>query len=199
MEGKSGLSWLGIVIFGLGILAVFAVLATTRVNEHEKILYCIILTLFSLGLGFLLSALTSNQRISSVTKELEQRHLEELKTHAVKTADNVDNLSGELQRFARFLEGELQNQYKDLAEGFRSRTERIESSVHIINTLRSVNNASLSDWRSVIPERVVDKREAREEVKYPSPQPTRLAEAPGARLNSEAAARPPLKPTGGVA
>ncbi len=198
MEGKSGLTIFGMMVFGAGIFAVFTVLATMRVNEHEQILYCIILTLLSVAMGFMFSLQGSGHRLNKATEELKLRQAEDLKTRAVKTADNIDALSREFQRFARFLEGELQNQYKDAGEGYRSRTERIESSIHIINTLRSMNEASLNDWRNVIPERVVEKPEAREEIKYPTPAPSRPAEPLAARPAAEAP-RPPLKPTGGAA
>ncbi len=169
----------------VGILSIFAVFATSRVGDREQILYLIILTLISIMTGFLISQYDAAGQIIRALADLKAQHAEDLKTHAIKAADNVENLSKELQRFALFLDGELQNQYKDANEGYHSRTERIESSIHIINTLKSVNNASLSEWRNVIPERLTERATEREAVKLPP--------------NPAAAPRPPLKPAGGAA
>jgi hypothetical protein len=184
METKRTAVFMLCLVLILGIMSIFAVFATTRVGDNEQILYLIILTIISVLTGFLVSQYLAAGQIVRASNDLKTQHAESLKVHAIKVADNVENLSAELQRFASFLEGELQNQYKDASEGYRSRTERIESSIHIIHTLRSVNNASLSEWRNVIPERLTERKSEREEVKIPPVVPI---------------PRPPVKPTGGVA
>ena len=45
----------------------------------------------------------------------------------------------------------------------QAKEERLESTIHIINTLKSVNDTSLSDWQGVIGEELEEQREERAE------------------------------------
>lgn len=121
---------------GLGIISILVILGNAQLNNRETVLLCILLALLGLGAGFLLA-----QFLDSLTRRKEMEKV------MAGVADKVENLSGELQRFAAFLAEELKKDYKDPAEGYHTRTERLESAIHVINTLRSVNDASLNEWR----------------------------------------------------
>jgi hypothetical protein len=150
MEEKN--SWsiylLGVAI--LGIITTLVVISIARLSNRELALIAIIMTLLSIGAGYLLcSYLTASENHRRI-EEHKRLAAEELRVYGHKVTERVDNLSKELQRFAAFLTEELKHEYKDSTEGYRVRTERIESSIHIINTLKSINEALLGDWRNVL-------------------------------------------------
>ena len=74
---------------------------------------------------------------------------------ALKAAEKVDNLSQELDRLTAYLQQELTDAaggapQAATPEALRLKDARIESAIHIIGTLKSVNDRSLSDWQGVI-------------------------------------------------
>jgi hypothetical protein len=153
MDEKNSWSIYLIGVAVLGIIAGMVVISVARLSNRELALIAIIMTLLSIGAGYLLcSYFTSgeNKRLIDENKKLAQ---DELKLYGSKVAERVVNLSKELDRFAGFLTEELQQEYKDTAEGYRIRTERLESSVHILKTFKSINEALLGDWRNVIAEK----------------------------------------------
>lgn len=89
--------------------------------------------------------------------EVKEQHLNNLKTYALNAAEKVDNLSNELSRLSVYLQEELEKD--DDEESELSKTERLESAIHIVNTLKSVNDTSLSDWKGVIGDELDEIRE----------------------------------------
>jgi len=87
-----------------------------------------------------------------------------LKVFALKAAEKVTNLSNEFERLSAFLHQELeQGEYASPPEALLARDLRIEAAIHIINTLKGVNDGSLSDWQGVIGEEITAQREKQEE------------------------------------
>ncbi len=74
---------------------------------------------------------------------------------ALKAAEKVTNLSNELDRLSVFLQQEAKGtEYGSPAEALQARDPRIEAAVHMIGTLKSVNDRSLSDWQNDTPSQV---------------------------------------------
>jgi hypothetical protein len=87
-----------------------------------------------------------------------------LRVFALKAAEKVTNLSNEFDRLSLFLQQELQDpEYESPGEALLAKDMRIESAIHIINTLKSVNDKSLSDWQGIIGEEISAKLEEQEE------------------------------------
>jgi len=87
-----------------------------------------------------------------------------LRTYALKAAEKVTNLSNELTRLSGFLQQELDyTEYNSVEQEWQAKEERLESAIHIINTLKPVNDASLSDWQGVIGEELDEQREEKRE------------------------------------
>lgn len=62
-------------------------------------------------------------------------------------------MSNELNRFVLYSEQAIaETEHESPEEALLAREERITSAIHIANTLKSVNDTSLSDWRGVIGE-----------------------------------------------
>jgi hypothetical protein len=89
-----------------------------------------------------------------------------LKVFARKAAEKVTNLSNELDRLSIYLQGELEaDEYETPTHTLLARDLRIEGAIHIVNTLKSVNDGSLSDWQGVIGDEISAQRERQQEYK----------------------------------
>jgi len=148
-----------IFILMIGILGCLVYISTAKIDNQAAALVSIILTLLSIIASYITSQNFAEKGHKQALEEIKAQHVENLKTYAINAAEKVDNLSKELRRLANFLEDELEEEHDDVLQGFRSRTERIESAIHIIEALKSVNDTSLSDWRGVIPEELEEKDE----------------------------------------
>jgi len=135
--------WILVPIIALlgGVIWIFSIVGTSELSTNETTLLSIILTILSVGASWLISSIYSN--IS---------HNDNIKNYALKAAEKVNNLSNELSRLAYYLQDELENEYdsRTIDQILLIRDGKIESAVHIINTLKSMNDTSLSDWQGVI-------------------------------------------------
>lgn len=152
-----------ITILALGILGCLIYISTAQLDNRSAALVSIILTLLSIVASYITSQYFAEKGHKEALEEVKAQHIENLKTYAINAAEKVDNLSKELHRLSNFLEDELAKEYDDVLHGYRTRTEKIDSTIHIIETLKSVNDTSLSDWRGVIPEELEEKDEAQSE------------------------------------
>ncbi|MGA3317199.1 MAG: hypothetical protein ABSC64_12275 [Candidatus Korobacteraceae bacterium] len=87
-----------------------------------------------------------------------------LRIFALKAAEKVTNLSDELVRLSGFLQQELESEeYESPKEAVLAKNDRMEAAIHMINTLKSVNDRSLSDWQGVIGDEIKEQRAEQEE------------------------------------
>jgi len=74
-----------------------------------------------------------------------------LKVFALKAAEKVTNLSNELDRLSAFLQKALDDEeFSSPNEELLAKSIRFEDAIHLITSLKSVNDTSLSDWRGII-------------------------------------------------
>jgi len=149
-----------IAILSIGVLGCLFYISTAQIDNRSAALVSIILALLSIVASYITSQYFTEKGHKEALEEVKAQHIENLKTYAINAAEKVDNLSKELRRLTNFLEDELGREYEDISYGFRARTEKIDSAIHIVETLKSVNDTSLSDWRGVIPEELEEKNEA---------------------------------------
>ena len=111
------------------------------VSARESVLLSLFLTFLSVMASWLASRYYADYSFNK-----------NLRTFALKAAEKVDNLSQELDRLTAYLQQEIETTDSGLtpAEALRLKDARIESAIHIIGTLKSVNDRSLSDWQGVI-------------------------------------------------
>jgi predicted RNA-binding Zn-ribbon protein involved in translation (DUF1610 family) len=122
-------------------------------TANEALLLSLFLTLLSIIGSWIASKYYSE---SSYNKNI--------RVFALKAAEKVTNLSNELDRLSAFIQQELkENDYESPAEAALAKNIRLEGAVHIINTLKSVNDRSLSDWQGVIGDEISAQREVQEE------------------------------------
>jgi len=155
---------LAIFVYAAGIAACIYFIGGTTLTPRESALLSLILAILSVLASWTLAHIYNQSLHSKAIKEVQEFHKTNLKTYARKAAEKVNNLSNELNRLSLFLEKELNTtDYKDITEALSAKEERIESSIHIINTLKSVNDTALSDWEGVIGDELDQQRQAKEE------------------------------------
>jgi hypothetical protein len=122
-------------------------------TPNEALMLSLVLTIFSI-----LGSWIASRHYAEVSFN------RNLRLFALKAAEKVTNLSDELNRLSAFLQEELKStEYESAAESLLAKNSRIEGAIHIINTLKSVNDRSLSDWQGVIGEEITAQREIEEE------------------------------------
>jgi len=143
------------VSLGLLVGILFCLWRITRGvgTQTEALLLSVILTIASTLASWVVSNYYANYSYD-----------ENLRVFALKASEKVTNLSNELTRLSVFLQQELESEdYDSPREELLHRDARIEAAIHIINTLKSVNDKSLSDWQGVIGEEISAKLEVQEE------------------------------------
>lgn len=154
METKNG--WITgalIVVLVVGIVACLWRITQSAPTQNEALLLSLFLTLLSIIASWVVSRYYSE---SSYNKSL--------RIFALKAAEKVTNLSNELDRLIVFIQEELKDEeYDSHAEALLAKNLRFEGAIHIINTLKSVNDRSLSDWQGVIGEEISAQREVQVE------------------------------------
>ena len=142
---------IGTLIIGISI-CIWAIFAGS-LTDRESLLMSIVLTIIS-ALGSWVTAHYYAEYSSN----------KNLRVFALKAAEKVTNLSNELDRLSIFLQQELENdEYDAPNQALLARDSRIEGAIHIINTLKSVNDKSLSDWQGVIGDEIIARQEKQEE------------------------------------
>ena len=151
-------------ILVLAIIGLLIYLSTGELTQRETGLLSILLTILSIIATLIVSYIYSESNYSKALEEVKETYQSNLKTYALNAAEKVNNLSEQLTRLSMYLQEELDHSdYESENEVIRSREERIESSIHIINTLKSVNDTTLNDWKGVIKEELEEQLEEREE------------------------------------
>lgn len=153
-----------LVIGILSIVGVLFMISLADLTNRETTLLGTVLTLLSVFIGWGISHYYSIQDKKAAIEEVREFEQKNLRTYALKAAEKVTNLSKELNRLSAYLEEELQyTEYRNPEEELFAKEERIESSIHIIGSLRSINDTSLSDWQGVIGEELEEQRETEKE------------------------------------
>jgi flagellar basal body-associated protein FliL len=154
-----------IIILAIVIIAsVLIIICLVELTNREATLLGTFLTFLSVGIGWGISHLYSSKDKEEAIAEVREFHQRNLRTYALKAAEKVTNLSKELNRLSAYLQEELQyNGYRNENEELFAKEERIESAIHILGSLRSVNDTSLSDWQGVIGEELDEQRQTEED------------------------------------
>jgi ssDNA-binding Zn-finger/Zn-ribbon topoisomerase 1 len=155
-----------LVLFAIasGIIACLYFLGSGELKGRESALLSIVLTGLSILASWVVTAMYAENQHRMAIEEVQEAHKNNLRTYALKAAEKVTNLSNELNRLAAYLQQELDfTEYGTTEEALHAKEERLESSIHIISTLKSVNDTSLSDWQGVIGEELEEQREEKQE------------------------------------
>ena len=185
-------SRVALIIISVGIFFIAAVLfliSLSDLTSRETTLLGTVLTLLSVTIGGGVSHFYSTQDKKNAIAEIRDFEQRNLRTFALKAAEKVTNLSKELNRLSAYLQEELQyTDYRNSDEALFAKEERIESAIHMLESLRSINDTSLSDWQGVIGEELDERREF---AKEQAEALIELGERLNAVENQSAPASPP--------
>lgn len=150
--------------FLLGVVVCVFIISLGSLTNKEGAILSLLLTILSVIASWIFARLYAESQHSQAISEVKEMHNENLRTYALKAAEKVNNLSLQLNRLSVYIEEELQNSdYESDSEALSAKEERLESAIHIIAMLKSVNDTSLSDWQGVIGDEIEEQREEQEE------------------------------------
>jgi len=142
---------LGACLFAVTVCLVLVGFAA--LSSREAVLIGVVLTIASM-----IGSWTASQYYAAASFS------SNLTTFAYKASEKVNNLSNEIDRLIGFLQKELDtSDYQSSDEALLARDLRIEGAIHVLATLKSVNDRSLSDWKGVIGSEIDEQLEEREE------------------------------------
>jgi len=148
----------------IAIITILFYLSTGDLTIRETGLLSTLLTVLSIIATLIVAHIYSQSTYRKALEEVKDTYQSNIKTYALNAAEKVNNLSNQLSSLSAYLQEDLdQTEFESVNETLRSREERIESSIQIINMLRSVNDTTLSDWKGVIGDELEEQREEREE------------------------------------
>lgn len=154
------------VIIGILVISIIGIIIYTSNKDltiNESTLLSVLLTILSIIVSWILASYFAKNSQKQAIDEVKTEYQNNLRTYALNAAEKVDNLSNELTKLALYLKSNLENDDDSDEFALYSKIERIESAIHIVNTLKSVNDTSLSDWKGVIGEELEEREEEREE------------------------------------
>jgi len=150
------------LISGIGLSIYF--ISAGDLGPRESALLSTILTILSVLATWVITHIYTQSQHKKNIEEVQKAHLDNLRTYALKAAEKVNNLSTQLNRLAAYLEESFEyDETTDIHDTLLVNQQRIESAIHTINILKSVNDTALSDWEGVIGDELSKQREKQAE------------------------------------
>jgi|GEM_PF-3757991 hypothetical protein len=155
-----------LVTIGLAITTLIClwIAGTRQLTNTESVLLGVLLSAASMLVSWLATHVYSVVSVKDTVAEATQAYSDNIRTLGVRAAEKVLNLSNQLQRLGESLNSALDD--ADESEATKQTVvlllrERIQAAVYNIETLKSMNDTFLSDWRGIIGEEI-EKQEALE-------------------------------------
>jgi hypothetical protein len=149
--------------FFIGVVVCIFIISSDDLTSRESSVVSLFLTFLSIIASWLLSNIYGNSQHLQAIEEVKEMHNEKIKIFALKAAEKVNNLSQNINKLSIYLESELDAEYDLDTESLIGKEKIIESAIHSLTMLKSVNDTSLSDWHGIIDEEIEEQREAQEE------------------------------------
>lgn len=168
MSKSLKLTIVGAAIIGF-ILAVFLGpiywINTKQLTNTENMLLSQLQMILSIIITWIITHLYSKEQEKHALSQTEESHKTNLRSYARQAAEKVNNLSTQLDKLSDYLRIELEDTYTqdNTKDALLAIAERMSSAIQIVNTLKSVNDTSLSDWQGVIGDLLEEQREEKEE------------------------------------
>ena len=152
---------IGILVLAISLNLLF--LSLGDLTPREVGLLSTLLSILSITGSWIVAHIYAEKTNEKAIAEVKELHQSNLRTYALNAAEKVNNVSVQLNRLSGYLQDalnvDIDGSPKDIST---YRIERISSAVHILHTLRSVNDTTLNDWRGVIDEELEEQKEERE-------------------------------------
>lgn len=149
--------------FFIGVVVCIFIISSDDLTSRESSVVSLFLTFLSVMASWLLANMYGNSQHLEAIEEVKEMHNEKIKTFALKAAEKVNNLSQNMNKLSIYLESEIDAEYDTDKEALLGKEKIIESAIHNLTMLKSVNDTSLSDWHGIIDEEIEERREAQEE------------------------------------
>jgi transcription initiation factor IIE alpha subunit len=154
----------GIILISL-IAWIFWFVSQTTLTTQLGTLFNVLLTVFSVLLSLVISHYYFDSSRQSTIDSIKSDYQKNNKLYSQKAAEKVDNLSNELTKLSIYLQQSIDDDNNlNPVTALLVREEKIRSAIHIVETLKSINDKSLSDWLGVLDEEDIEEQnELREE------------------------------------
>jgi len=148
----------------IGVGGTLYLITSTSPTVRETTFLSALLAILSILSAWLVTHTYARLERNREITRVQEMHQANLRTYALKAAEKVNNLSNELSRLAVYLGEELEDdEYPTPQAVLQGREEKLASAIHLVNTLKSMNDMALSDWEGVIGAELDEQREAREQ------------------------------------
>ncbi len=152
-----------LVILLITVMGLIYNIGNQELNSNELILITIILFILSVLATWIASYYYSESSNKNIIDQVKIDNQDKLKMYALKASEKVNNLSLELNKLSSYLANEIEQDYENLEEENFCKTEKLKSAIHIIGTLKSINDNALSDWEGVISDELEEQKEEKRE------------------------------------
>jgi len=139
------------------IVAILVIAGLSELSSREYLFLSILLTVLAIAASWLGTSLASRASSEQMRQNLRDEYSENLRTYALKAAEKVQNLSSEIERIIEHVQEPLSNGEPG---NIRLAQEKLKTIAIMLETIKSVNNTALSDWRGIIR----DELEKQEEI-----------------------------------
>lgn len=155
------LSTLILIVLIIIIVAVLVIGGLSELSSREYLFLSILLTGLAIGASWLGTNLASKATSEQMRQTLKDEYSENLRTYALKAAEKVQNLSSEIERLTEYLRESL-----TAAEpgDIKFAQEKLKASTLMLETIRSVNDTALSDWRGIIGDELKKQEEVQADI-----------------------------------
>ncbi len=154
-----------VVVFGFALITVLFILSSVDdLSVRETTLFSTALAVLSMAVSWLITDIYSEKSKVSALEEAKKFHNESLRTYVVNASEKVNNISNELNKLSVRLKY-MKTTGDDSLYTSTVFKERVASITHIIETLKSVNDTTINDWRGVIGEEIKNFKQKEEEAK----------------------------------
>jgi len=152
------------LIFGVLVIAIIGIILLSgfvELSPREYMFSSILLTGLAIGASWLGTNLTSRFNAEQMRKTLKSEYTDNLRTYALKAAEKVQNLSAEIGRLFDYVKESLPSS-KDEAAAIS--VERFKTVGLMLETIKSVNDTGLSDWRGIIGDELKEQEQIQTDI-----------------------------------
>lgn len=158
------MKWLSnpILIALIGIIVAILVIAgLSELSSREYLFLSILLTVLAIAASWLGTSLGSRASSEQMKQSLRDEYSENLRTYALKAAEKVQNLSSEIERIIEHVQEPLSNGEPG---DIRLAQQKLKTIALMLETIKSVNNTALSDWRGIIKDELEKQEEVQNDI-----------------------------------
>jgi transcription elongation factor Elf1 len=135
------------VLLILCILGIIVITGLSELSAREYLFLSILLAGLSIGASWIGTNAASKSNVEQMRESLKKDYIENLRTYALKAAEKVQNLSAEMQRLIDYVK---ESSPSGEETAVKMAAERLKTVSLMLETIKSVNDTALSDWRGVI-------------------------------------------------